>query len=269
MKKMIIGASSFAASFPELKHEVESIELYIPKLGVYEGTKLIKNRIKKIKDFLSTSDMSTSIHAPYFSDAPNYPHELVVDTAHLNDAQNRLLEECIIMAEKLGSKVVVIHPGRIEIDREMSFENMVSELSRIAKIAEERNVMLGLENKEGTDPVNLCCSVSELAEAIERIGSPNLGATFDIGHANLTCGGDQSRLRDFACAIKEYVVHVHVHDNGGILTEKYWGDLHGAPGAGGIDFSVLKELDFNGIYNLEVFSIEYVRAGRKMLEGLI
>lgn len=265
MKKMIIGASSFAASFPELKHEVESIELYIPKLGIYEGTKLIKNRIKKIKDFLSTSDMSTSIHAPYFSDAPNYPHELIVDTARLYDTQSRLMEECIIMAEKLGSKVVVIHPGRIEMDRKTSFGNMVSGLSRIAKIAEGRNVMLGLENKEGTDPRNLCCFASELIEAMEQIGSPNLRATFDIGHANLTCGGDSSKMRNFVREIKDYVVHIHVHDNGGILTEKYWGDLHGAPGAGAIDFSVLKELDFNGIYNLEVFSIEDVRAGKEML----
>jgi len=32
-----------------------------------------------------------------------------------------------------------------------------------------------------------------------------------------------------------------------------------------IDYSVLCELDFNGIYNLEVFSIEDVKAGKKIL----
>jgi sugar phosphate isomerase/epimerase len=265
---MIIGASSFAGSFPELEQVVDSIELYIPKLGVYEGTKLIKGRVKRIRDFLSISELSTSIHAPYFSDVPNYPKELVVDTARLNDAKKRLLKESITMAEELGSSVVVIHPGRIDTDRNRSFDSMVSGLSRIARFAEDRNVMLGLENKEGTDPKNLCCLASELINAIEQTGSPNLRATFDIGHANLTCGGDASKLREFAREIKEYVVHVHVHDNGGMLTEKYWGDFHGAPGTGGIDFSVLKELDFDGVYNLEVFSIEDVRAGRKVLEGL-
>jgi len=165
---MIIGASSFAGSFPELEQVVESIELYVPKLGVYEGTKLIKNRVKKIRDFLSTCELSTSIHAPYFSDVPNYLHELVVDTAKLNDTQERLLKESITMAEELGSSVVVIHPGMIDTDRMRSFDSMVSGLSRIARFAEDRNVMLGLENKEGTNPENLCCQASELIPEFER-----------------------------------------------------------------------------------------------------
>lgn len=262
---MIIGASSFAGTLPELISEVDSIELYIPKLEVYEGTKLIRSRIKSIKDIISSYDISTSIHAPYFSDAPNYPNELVVDTANLNDTQERLLNESIKIAEELGSGVVVIHPGRINGDKERSFENMISNLSCIAKFAQDRNVMLGLENKEGTDQNNLCASASELIEAIERIGSPNLGATFDIGHANLTCAGDPEKLRQFSKMMKDHVVHVHVHDNTGSLTEQYWGDMHMAPGNGIIDFSVLGELDFNGVYNLEVFSMEDVKAGKKIL----
>jgi sugar phosphate isomerase/epimerase len=266
---MIIGASSFAGTLPELISEVDSIELYIPKLEVYEGTRLIRSRIAKIKDILSSYDISTSIHAPYFSDAPNYPHELVVDTANLNDTQERLLKESIMIAEELGSRVVVIHPGRINGDKERSFENMISNLSNIAKFSQDRNVTLGLENKEGTDPKNLCISASELVEAIERTGSQNLGATFDIGHANLTCKGNPEKLRHFLKIIKDHVVHVHVHDNTGSLTEQYWGDLHSAPGNGMIDFSVLGELDFNGVYNLEVFSIEDVKAGKKILRKFV
>ena len=104
---------------------------------------------------------------------------------------------------------------------------------------------MDLRTRKVQAPENLCCLASELIEAIDKINSPSLRATFDIGHANLTCGGDASKLRDFAREIKEYVVHVHVHDNSGMLTERYWGDIHGAPGTGGIDFSVLKELDFD------------------------
>jgi len=266
---MIIGASSFAGTFPELRAEVDSIELYIPKLELYEGTKLIRSRIKRIKDILSSYNISTSIHAPYFSDAPNYPLELVVDTANLNDTQERLINESIMIAEELGSEVVVIHPGRINGDKERSFEKMILNLSRITKFAKDRNVMLGLENKEGTDPKNLCISASELVDAIERIGSPNLGATFDIGHANLTCEGDPEKLRQFSKKIKDQVVHVHIHDNTGSLTEQYWGDMHMAPGNGMIDFSVLDELDFNGVYNLEVFSMEDVKAGKKILRKFL
>ena len=262
---MILGASSFAGTFPELEQEVESVELYIPKLGVYEGTRLVKSRIKEIRDTLSAYNMSTSVHAPYFADVPTYPKELVVDTSYMNDTAYRLMTESIMIAEALESEVVVIHPGIVHNDRNKSFEGMVAGLSRLAKFAGERNVMLGLENKEGTCPGHFCCPVSELIETIERVGSENLRATFDIGHANLTCAGDPSKLREFARALSEYVVHVHVHDNRGVVTDEYWGDFHGAPGTGVVDFSVLNELDFNGVYNLEVFSIEDLVAGKRML----
>jgi sugar phosphate isomerase/epimerase len=265
---MIIGASSFAGTLPELEPEVESIELYIPKLEVYEGTTLIKSRVCKLKETLSSYDLSTSIHAPYFSDAPNYPRELVVDTAGLNDTTEKLMKESIMIADALGSGMVVIHPGRINGNKERAFENMVSGLSRLSKFAEDANVTLGLENKEGTDPNNLCISATELITAIEEISSSNLRATFDIGHANLTCNGNQVKLREFARELRNHVEHVHIHDNQGFLTEKFRGDLHGAPGTGVIDFSVLKELRFNGVYNLEVFSIEDVKVGKKMLLGL-
>ena len=265
---MIIGASSFAGTLPELESEVKSIELYIPKLGVYEGTKLIKARICRLNDTLSSYDLSTSIHAPYFSYAPNYPHELVVDTASLDDIAQRLIKESIMIAEFLGSGVVVVHPGRIDVNKERSFQSMVSGLSGLAKFAGDANVTLGLENKEGTDPLNLCISASGLIKAIREIGSPNVGVTFDIGHANLTCEGNQEKLREFANEIKDHVAHVHVHDNHGYPTENFGGDLHGAPGTGVIDFSILKELRFNGVYNLEVFSVEDVKAGKKMLLGL-
>lgn len=265
---MIIGASSFAGTLPELEREVESIELYIPKLEVYEGTKLIKSRVSRLKDTLSSYDLSTSIHAPYFSDVPNYPHELIVDTARLNDTTEKLMKESIMIAEALGSGIVVIHPGRINGNKDRAFENMVSGLSCLSKFAEDANVILGLENKEGTDPDNLCISAADLIKAIEKTGSPNLRATFDIGHANLTCEGNQGKLREFAKELKNHVVHAHVHDNKGLWTEKFWGDLHGAPGTGVIDFSILKELRFNGVYNLEVFSVDDVRAGKKILSGL-
>lgn len=267
---MIIGASSFAGTLPELEREVKSIELYIPKLGVYEGTKLIKSRIRKLADTLSSYDLSTSVHAPYSSDAPNYPHELIVDTARLSDTTEKLMKESIMIAEALRSGIVVIHPGRINENgnKNRAFENMVSGLSRLSKFAEDANVILGLENKEGTDPNNLCISATDLIKAIEETGSPNLRATFDIGHANLTCKGNQVKLREFTKELKNHVAHVHVHDNHGFFTEKFRGDHHSVPGKGVIDFSVLKELRFNGVYNLEVFSVDDVRAGKKILLGL-
>ncbi len=265
---MIIGASSFASSLPELQKEVESIELYIPKLGLYRGSELVKERVKELRDALSTSNILTSMHAPYFGDSPNYPIELMVDTAHMGKVQFRIMEESINLARELGCGVVVVHPGKITGEREICFMNMVDNFKRLSLKAGNCGITLGLENKEGTDPTNLCCTVEEHLRAIKEVNSPNLKATFDIGHANLTCGGDMKKLREFIRELGDNVVHAHIHDNNGVNGEKYFGDMHAAPGEGSIDFSVLRELRFKGVYNLEVFSIEDVRRGKKMLESL-
>lgn len=265
---MKIGASSFASPLPELEKEVYSIELYIPKLKLYNEGKLTKERVDELHDLLSTGSAHTTMHAPYFGELPNYPKDLMVDTANMGSIQMRLLEESISLASEFGCSVLTLHPGKITGDRENSFRRMVENLKSLAIEAGNRGIILGLENKEGTDPTNLCCKVDEHLRAVREVNSPYLKATFDIGHANLTCGGDMGKLRDFVRGLNCHVAHVHVHDNNGVLAESYFGDLHGAPGEGNIDFSVLNELDFNGVFNLEVFTMDAVRAGKSMLSKL-
>ena len=266
-RKKIIGASSFASPLDTLRTEVDSIELYIPKLGLYKGRKLIKENVAELCDFFSTSNTSTTMHAPYYGDLPNYPVELVVDTSNMGKAQFKLMEDSICLASKFDCSVLVVHPGIIIGDREKCFARMIENLKNLAHYAQNCGVILGLENKEGTNPLNLCCEVDEHMRAIKEVDSPCLKATFDIGHANLTCGGDKRKLQDFVKKL-DNVVHVHVHDNTGITSEKYFGDLHGAPGEGNIDFSVLSDLRCNGVYNLEVFSMEDVRKGKRMLDNI-
>ncbi|MCD4702919.1 MAG: sugar phosphate isomerase/epimerase [Methanosarcinaceae archaeon] len=267
---MLLGASSFAAPIGELGSYVHSVELYIPKLGVYEGNQLQQDRLDRVLDELSTCDLITSIHAPYYADVDTYPKGLVVDTADMARSHFRLMEESIELASQLGSVVVVIHPGRIRQDREHSFRNMVKNLRRLAAFASERDVMLGLENKEGTDPGNLCCNAGELLKAVHEVDSPHLGITFDVGHANLTTRGDPVSLRHFAKSIAREVVHVHLHDNYGQWTSEYSGDVHMAPGKGTVDYSVLSELvGYDGIYNLEVFSLDDVIIGKTKMQGII
>ncbi|WP_406659931.1 sugar phosphate isomerase/epimerase family protein [Methanolobus sp. ZRKC3] len=260
---MILGASSFAGSLAEIASELHSVELYMPKLGVYQDSVLQKDILGAILDELSTLDLHTSLHAPYFADTPTYPKDVVVDTANMGDVEFRLMGESIELAGELGSKAVVLHPGRINGSHDASFSRMVSNLQSLAKMAEGHGVMLGLENKEGTDPGNMCCEAAELVKAVEAVNSDNLGATFDIGHANLTCAGDIEKVRRFAKELAPYVVHVHVHDNGGVWTDQYDGDEHLAPGAGTVDYTVLNELKgYKGIFNMELFSMEDVLQGK-------
>lgn len=264
---MIIGASSFAGSLNELDDHVRSVELYMPKLGVYEGNELQKDKLNTILDELSTCELKTSMHAHYFADVPTYPKDLVIDTAAMEPKHFKLMEECIELAGKIETRAVVIHPGRVGNDRQGSLDRMTANLKVLASFATENNVMLGLENKEATDPGNLCCDAKELLKIVNEVDSPNLRITFDIGHANLTCEGDSAKMNEFVKTISSHVVHVHLHDNYGIWTSNYDGDEHIAPGSGTVDYSVLRSLKgYNGIFNLEVFSIEDVLKGKETIK---
>lgn len=263
---MIIGASSFAGTLAELSDEVQSVELYMPKLHVYKGSKLDRRALTAILDELSTLDLMTSIHAPYSAASSTYPKDLQVDTSNMRTEDFRLIGESIELASTLGSKVVVLHPGRINGNHELAFTSMVSNLKKLASQAADCGVMIGLENKEGTDPTNLCCQAEELVAAVEAVNSDNLKITLDIGHANLTCGGDSEKLRNFVKTVSPYVIHMHMHDNDGKWTSNYDGDEHLAPGKGTVDYKVLKEIpDYCGIYNMEVFSMEDVSCGKNIL----
>ncbi|WP_321420381.1 sugar phosphate isomerase/epimerase family protein [uncultured Methanomethylovorans sp.] len=129
----------------------------------------------------------------------------------------RLMRESIELAATLGSKVVVLHPGRINGKHELAFTSMISNLKELATQAANYGVMLGLENKEGTDHTNLCCQAEELVDAVEAVNSDNLKITLDIGHANLACRGNSEKLRTFAKVVAPYVVHMH--DNGGRMDQ--------------------------------------------------
>ncbi len=253
-------------SLSEISDEVKSVELYMPKLHVYKGPRLDRDVLATILDELSTLDLMTSIHAPYSAESPTYPKDLRVDTSNMGPEDFRLMGESIELAALLGSKAVVLHPGRIKGNHDLSFMNMVSNLKQLATQAADCGVMLGLENKEGTDSTNLCCLAEELVTAVETVNSDNLKITLDIGHANLTCGGDNDKLRTFVRTIAPHVIHMHMHDNSGKWTSTYDGDEHLAPGRGNVDYTVLKEIpNYGGIYNLEVFSMPDVRSGKATL----
>jgi sugar phosphate isomerase/epimerase len=186
----------------------------------------------------------------------------------MSEREFTLMEESITLANRIGAPIVVLHPGRVGPDREKSYFSMIKNLNKLSSVAEDYGVTLGLENKEGTDPSNFCCEAEELSRTIEAVNSEHLKATFDIGHANLTCGGNSEELRGFVRTLQKHIIHLHLHDNSGQWTEKYDGDEHMAPGKGCADFSVLKSLSgYRGVYNFEVFSLEDLLFGKKALES--
>lgn len=262
---MKFGVSSFAGPLSELDGLADSIELYIPKMDLYKGRILQTDRLDAFFDSFFSYDFYCTAHAPYFPDPEGeHPKDLAVDTANMTPADFQLMHEALDISAHAGADVLVVHPGRIaDGSTKKSFGRMVNNLKQLAAYAEDVGVMIGLENKEYTDPLNLCCQAEELVSAVDAVDSDNLGATLDIGHANLTCGGNQEKLAAFVKTVSPLVVHVHIHDNHGINTGRYGGDEHYAPGKGIIDYAALRGLgDYDETFNFEVFSVEEFREGK-------
>ncbi|MDV0445792.1 endonuclease 4 [Methanimicrococcus sp. At1] len=267
---MKFGVSSFAGPLSELEGLADSIELYIPKMDLYKGRELQTDKLDAFFDSFFSYDFYCTAHAPYYPDPEGeHPKNLAIDTAKMTDSDFQLMFEALDISAHAGADVLVVHPGRItEGGASKSFGRMIQNLKTLAEYAEEVGVVIGLENKEYTDPLNLCCKAEELAKAVDLVDSDYLGATLDIGHANLTCGGNQKKLAEFVKTISPLVVHVHVHDNHGVDTGRYGGDEHYAPGQGIIDYSALRGLgDYDETFNFEVFSIEEFKEGKTFFKN--
>jgi len=105
---------------------------------------------------------------------------------------------------------------------------------------------------------------AELAEVIERVGSPELGANLDIGHSYLDGESPEATVALLAGRIW----NVHVED---IRNRKHF---HLVPGDGDLPFSryfdALRQAGYDGFLTVELYSFpdQPVEAGRRSLQYL-
>lgn len=151
--------------------------------------------------------------------------------------------EAAELAGELGASVVVVHPGMGVVTMPAgewsadSFEqyyrgrkaildevrgNVIDSVQQIADRFPE--VTLALENL--VYPHELYRFPEEMTTLVEQVDRPNVGLNLDIGHAS-TVGWAPLPFYE---AVKEHVVHVHMHDNHGARDE------HLPLGEGSIDY---------------------------------
>ena len=127
------------------------------------------------------------------------------------------LEATMRLAHDLGSRVIVLHLGRIDFSgveasqapervRLEAVENAVEFLRRALPKAEDYGVTLALENLLNR-PGDVTRTYAELARVVRRLDSPVVGITLDTGHARLTEGLD-SAFDTF----RDDLRHLHIHD---------------------------------------------------------
>ena len=218
------------------------------------------------------------------------------------DEENRrqgvaAIRRSIDLAHKLGAKVVIVHPGRVDIDTgleselmslyragqagrpdygrakerlaaaravqaEINMRSVRRSLVELAEYAAKKGVRLGLENRYHYHEIPL---PDELEDLLSLDGGEVIGYWHDTGHAqtleSLGFGTHEEWLRRFG-GPQGRIVGVHLHDVVGITD-------HQAAGKGQIDWGmVARYLPVNALRTCEFLasnSPEEVAAGARLL----
>ena len=263
-------------------------ELSIPSLNVIMNGELIDQRVAAIVEALAPFDLRYSVHAPGRTNLAFRPDP---------DLEYRVLEACVRFCGAIGAQVLVYHSGLQALDAARTglrplpsddelargAEREVAALSKLAPIAADLGVTIGMENgdphlweyavlnEQGKAPDELVkyhgrMRTAALVEQVVAVNHPNIRITLDLGHLHLAA---QALGEDYLQAIATaapWVCHLHINDNFGKLDmgvdyEGYrlpYGeaDLHLPPGWGAIPFAeaFARLDDFAGDIILEIKS---------------
>ena len=163
----------------------------------------------------------------------------------------REVEKTALALLRLGGGILVVHPGseiEDEKTRRTRREKSEQSLEEILKFCEHWGIKIALEN---TLPVKTGDSISEILEIVKKFNSKYLGICLDTGHCNITSSlYNHSRVVECLPEIKDYLCHLHIHDNFAKSDDHY------LPFEGNIDWRRfvmgLKEINYQGVFMFEL-----------------
>jgi sugar phosphate isomerase/epimerase len=156
---------------------------------------------------LAESGLKTVLHAPFVDFLPG--------AADFRGRQQtiRLLEQTLILAERIKAAKIVFHPGLNANATEHEVDDWLSRSyvlwSNYISWAKLNNCIFCIENIYETSP-------KPLLRLMTAIKSPYFGHVFDIGHWNIFSSGP---LATWLGAVAPYIHHLHLHDNHGHMDE--------------------------------------------------
>ncbi len=269
------------------------VELPLHGLDVIVGGRLRDQRLKEIRNILEDYPFAYSVHCP---------ESLNIMNREGIAAEKAVLKSSIEFSHKIGSRILVCHPGRFksEVEIMLSQRKRLSALKATELKQKERDtlkeisvflrqakVVLGMENARpfvGEKGYTYADDIGELVRQVKDIGEENIGITLDIGHAYLsTYFYRQDFIRTITKA-KPWLKHIHLHDNCGcpsyfqekdqnLLVAHGRGDMHMPPGWGTIPFEkaigILEPVGCFIVMEVRSRYFEYIKESRQRLEVLI
>ena len=176
-------------------------------------------RVAELAAGLAESPLKVwSLHAPFCG--------LAMDDADTREDGLRKLVQSTRVAERLGARTVVVHPGRdvpsVNRDREIEWtrDGIARALEAMPPDAILALETMGLSSIGGRP--------EEMLGILHGFDPARVGVCFDTGHVNTG-----APVVDVVRALLGRIVSVHLHDNYGDR------DAHAMPGEGNIDWPVV------------------------------
>jgi len=204
--------------------------------------------IKKIREISLKQGIKLIVHTPYY-----LPTSTMLPEIKKGVIEN--VRKAIILARGVKSDKLTIHPGFQEMPGpaiRYCYDSLIDNLHKIVDIGQKHNVNICFEN---FDKPMLCSELKDYLYVLNSV--KGLMATLDVGHANTT----NTKLSEFFKETKDFIMDIHIHDNGGKLDE------HKCLGEGTINFkeffSECKRAKYFGPFILELFPYENILEGKK------
>ncbi|MEA1939445.1 MAG: sugar phosphate isomerase/epimerase [Candidatus Caldatribacteriota bacterium] len=163
----------------------------------------------------------------------------------------REVEKAALALLRLGGNILVVHPGSKIEDKKMRKkrrEKSEQSLEEILKFCEYWEIKIALEN---ILPGKIGDNINEVLEIVKKFNSKSLGICLDTGHCNITSSlYNHSGVAECLPEIKDYLYHLHIHDNSGK------NDDHYLPFKGNINWEEfmknLKNINYKGTFMFEI-----------------
>lgn len=191
-------------------------------------------RLKRIG--LDNGIVCNQSHAPFPSSCPEI---------------RRYLKRAIECTAEAGGEICIVHP-----DNNKSPEENAEMYLELLPFAKECDVKIATENMWNWDDEKdrscfaACATPESFCAHIDVVGSDQLVACLDIGHAEMK--GSDTTAVELIKALGPRLQALHIHDN------DRWHDSHQIPFSMDIDFApvtkALKEIRYQGYFTLEADS---------------
>jgi sugar phosphate isomerase/epimerase len=250
----------------------QAFEFTPESFDLIECGKVCQSRLRELTILLDDYALRPVLHVPL---------RLNLFNRDALEIHRHVLSASCQVAEAVGAKLVVYHPGRavdnVEFSRmgkpspQMTFsaELMAIERDVLQTIADEHSgLTIAMENHRpylDYSPYSYAEYCSSLANQIADIDRSNVRGTIDTGHLNLCAAYHKLDITEEMRALRPHIVHCHLHDNHGITnyyTDKDKagmlpfgiGDEHIVPGTGTFPFDQFFSVmdGYSGIYMIEL-----------------